>query len=139
MFLSAFVSTQVIGIEGYEWAAGKMPKGQNLLTMTIAGAVIFIILLLVEAILLGNAGRLYFTIPLANFFWASMVPSGWLWLFIGSSLVARFLVGLQPTLGLLTHALDVETHPVESIGIVATIVVAIITFFMVALVSLIGL
>ena len=139
MFLSAFVSVQVIGIEGYMWVAGKIPKGSNLLTMSVGGAVVFLILLLVEAAVLGAQGQLYLTIPLANFFWASMVPSGWLWLFVGSSIATRFLVSLQPGFGFLVYALDVEAHPVRSIGIIASTVVAAVTLFMVGMVSLIGL
>ena len=138
MFLSPFVSIQVIGAEGYAWAVGKIPEGQNILTISISGAILFVILLLLEFALLGGAGQLYFTVPLANFFWASMVPSGWLWLFIGSSIATRFLVGLQPIFGGFTHVLDVEAHPVRSIGIVASLIVAAATAFMVALVSLIG-
>ena len=127
MFLSVFVSTQVLGAEIYVWAIGKVPSGSNLLTMSLAGVFLFLMLLPIEAAILGPAGQLYFSIPLANFFWASMIPSGWLWLFIGSSIVTRSLVGLQPTLGFLTHALDVECHPVRSIGAVASVVVGVMT------------
>ena len=139
MFLSAFVSVQVVGLEWYMWVTGKLSQGSNFSTVLLGGVGAFFIFLLIEAALLGPDGVLYFTIPLANFFWASMVPSVWLWLFIGSSVATRFIIRHRRGFDLLFHILDIDNHPVRSIGTVASIAVVLITIIVVFFVTLIGL
>lgn len=65
------------------------------------------------------SGAILFSIPMANLFWASALPSIWLWTYIFSALLARFLLRSKPLLRSLVYFLDFDEKPVSSLGILA--------------------
>jgi hypothetical protein len=132
VFLTAFVACQIILVMGYESISGKLPAHSSLLSMIGAGGFVFALLFVIEAAALGLTGSLYFGVPFGNLFWASMIPSVWLWLYILSALFTRFLVTSFPVLRVVTHVLDVQRHPVRSVGVVAALVVFVVAVFCVA-------
>lgn len=83
------------------------------------------------------SGNMFFVVGFASLFWASMVPSIWLWAYIGSSLLTRMLLASTPILRNLVRFLDVSDHPIRSVGIVAGSVMALGSVMMLALLSLI--
>jgi hypothetical protein len=67
------------------------------------------------------------TQPLTNFygilFSVGLLPSVWLWMYIGSALLTRLLAqSRRPFDFLFQYALDVDKHPFRSVGLVATAV-----------------
>ena len=66
-----------------------------------------------------SSGAILFSIPVANLFWASTLPSIWLWTYIFSALLARFLLRSKPLLRSLVYFLDFDEKPVSSLGILA--------------------
>jgi CBS domain containing-hemolysin-like protein len=63
-------------------------------------------------------------VPVANLFWASMIPSIWLWAYVIAALVTRMLLASRPLFRKLVGFLDVNEHPIRSIGIVAAAAMA---------------
>src|SRR5262249_13608823 len=53
------------------------------------------------------------------FFWAGLVPSIWMWLYVLALFVTRGLLRSERLLNWLRWALDVEKNPFQSIGAVA--------------------
>jgi hypothetical protein len=65
--------------------------------------------------------------PLSNFlgalFWAGMLPSVWLWLYVGATWLTRLIALSDPVLRFLVYFLDVKDHPIRSVGVIAAGVV----------------
>jgi hypothetical protein len=55
--------------------------------------------------------------------WVSMLPSIWLWLYVIASLLARLMAKSAPLLRFLLYFLDIDKHPIRSIGFIAAILV----------------
>ena len=85
---------------------------------------IFGILFTAESALMTMNGVIFFYIPIANIFWASMLSSIWLWTYILSALAARALLASKPVLRRLVYFLDFAEHPIRSLGVVAGAVMA---------------
>lgn len=62
--------------------------------------------------------------PLGTLFWAGMMPSVWLWLYLGAALLTRLIARSAPLLRFLTYFLDIDGHPIRSIGVVAAVLVS---------------
>jgi hypothetical protein len=60
----------------------------------------------------------------APLFWAGMVPSIWLWLYVAATLIVRLAIRSAPLLRFLTYLLDIDQHPIRSVGIVAATLVS---------------
>ena len=56
-------------------------------------------------------------------FYAGMVPSIWLWMVVGATILTRFLVKSRSILAFLLWFLDIEKAPFRSVGVVASIFV----------------
>ena len=133
-FMAIFVGFQIFSLEIYQWHTGKTPNPFSYFSTT--SVFIFPVFLIVESVILIPSGVLYFLFPLANFFWAAMIPSAWLWLYIVSSIISRLLLSINPLFDVLTRVLDIKNQPFRSIGIFASVFVAIIAFFSVLLLSI---
>ena len=70
-----------------------------------------------------NFTPMFFEIPSANFFWAGMIPSVWLWLNLAFITLTTLMTKNSRTFEVLFYMLDVEEHPVRSIGFVAACIV----------------
>jgi hypothetical protein len=57
---------------------------------------------------------------LSPFFWASMVPSIWLWLYVAATLIVRS----APAFRFSMYLFDIDQHPIRSVGIVAATLVS---------------
>lgn len=136
LFMTAFVGAQVVLGLTAVFIMGKQPADATIITMIGAGAVLFIIAFLAQLLLFAGTGILYTNIPLGNLFWSCMIPSIWLWLYILSSLLTRWLVTIYPMLARLSYVLDVDKHPLRSVGIVASFLVFIISLISITLYSL---
>jgi len=51
------------------------------------------------------------SIGISNLFWAGMVPSAWIWLYVASLFLSRCLIYLFPSLRRIAFILDVENRP----------------------------
>jgi hypothetical protein len=67
----------------------------------------------------GSFRAMLFNLPFANFFWAGMVPSIWLWLNLAAIIITRLLSKTSRIFGSLFNILDVDEHPIRSVGFVA--------------------
>jgi hypothetical protein len=74
----------------------------------------------------------------SSFFYAGMLPSVWLWMYIGSVVIAATIVHSKGVLGSLRWCLDVNSAPFRSIGIVAAAVVFVLTAIPFGLMRLFG-
>src|SRR5262249_26287086 len=61
---------------------------------------------------------------LAPVFWASMVPSIWLWLYVAATLIVRLAVRTTPAFHFSMYLFDVDQHPIRSVGVVAAALVS---------------
>jgi hypothetical protein len=61
--------------------------------------------------------------PYDIFFWPGMVPSIWLWLYVVATLVVRLAARIAPVFRFSTYFLDIDQHPIRSVGIVAATLV----------------
>jgi hypothetical protein len=61
--------------------------------------------------------------PIANevavLFYASLLPTVWIWLFYVSVLISRAVRRINPVIELTRYTLDVREHPLRSVGVVA--------------------
>jgi hypothetical protein len=69
------------------------------------------------------------------FFYASVAPSIWLWLFVLAGMISRVIAPIWP---FTLYALNFEQAPLKMIGVVASVLVAILSVAMI-LVSTVGL
>jgi hypothetical protein len=71
----------------------------------------------------------------SGMFYASMLPSIWLWLYVSSMFLTRGLIRIGGTIALVRWVLNIEKAPLRSLGVVA----AILVFVFVLVLSLIEL
>jgi len=135
MFLTACSISIVFYGTIYAEITGKIPaKIDGMISLTLAGGLLSIIIFLISSLFLITTGSLYTMIPIANLFWASMAPVSCTFLYVFSALLARSLQKWSPTFPVIIRILDTAKHPVEVIGVVA----AVLTFFLSLLSVIIG-
>jgi hypothetical protein len=61
---------------------------------------------------------------LTIFFLPGMLPSVWLWLYVAATLIVRLAVRTAPLLRFLMYLLDIDKHPIRSVGIVAAMLIS---------------
>jgi hypothetical protein len=74
----------------------------------------------------------YFLAPLfqppsyefAMLFLPGMLPSVWLWLYAAATLIVRLAARSRPLLRFLIYMLDIDKHPIRSVGIVAAMLLS---------------
>ena len=137
VFLTALSWVPVIFALVVVLFSGKTPENSGVLGMFMGSGILAIIIFLLTAALVMPTGILYTNIPLGNLFWSSMGPSVWLWIYLFASLLTRFLLISAPRMRTLVYALDVEHHPVRSIGVVAGAAVTLVAGIVIALASLV--
>jgi len=71
--------------------------------------------------------------PFEMFFWPGMVPSIWLWLYLAATLVVRLAVRTAPVFRFSIYFLDIDQHPIRSVGIVAAALVSCVYIVLVAI------
>jgi hypothetical protein len=62
-------------------------------------------------------------VKITNYFWAGMVPSMWLWLNVVAISVTIFMNKASRVFEVLFYMLDVDEHPVRSVGFVAASII----------------
>lgn len=122
-FLTSFIVPQSILLVSY-LGTHSVIKVDSLDAIMIALIVISGLLFALEATVVAATGMLYTSVPIGNIFWASMVPSMWLWVYVLSAVVTRGLMTSKPALRRLLYFLDVQQHPIRSLGVVAGAVMA---------------
>jgi len=65
---------------------------------------------------------MFVAFPTANFFWAGMVPSIWVWLNLVTVILTMLLNKTSRVFRFLFERLDVDEHPIRSVGFVAAII-----------------
>jgi hypothetical protein len=60
----------------------------------------------------------------AVLFYASLVPTLWIWVFFFSVLISRMLIRVTPVLEFARYALDIDQHPMRSVGFIAALICA---------------
>jgi hypothetical protein len=71
--------------------------------------------------------------PYEIFFWPGMVPSIWLWLFVAATLIVRLTARVAPVFRFSIYFLDIDQHPVRSVGVVASALVGCVYIILVAI------
>jgi hypothetical protein len=71
--------------------------------------------------------------PFEMFFWPGMVPSIWLWFYMAAILVVRLAVRTAPVFRFSIYFLDIDQHPIRSVGIVAAALVSCVYIVVLAL------
>jgi hypothetical protein len=61
--------------------------------------------------------------PFAISFWTGMVPSIWLWLYVAATLMVRLTASAAPVFRFSSYFLDIDQHPIRSVGVVAAALV----------------
>lgn len=61
--------------------------------------------------------------PYAVFFWPGMVPSIWLWFYVGAILIVRVAARSAPLFRFSNYFFDIDQHPIRSVGSVAAALV----------------
>jgi hypothetical protein len=84
-------------------------------------------------------GLVFFSVPFANLFWASMVPSIWLWAYIISALGANILVRNRTALRLISKFFDVQNSPFSFLGFLSGGIGGLVTVVFLALGTIIQL
>ena len=65
-----------------------------------------------------------FTYPAANVFWAGMMPSLWLWVYVLAAQITKLISRTTSLFHFLTYFLDIDAHPMRSVGVVAAILLS---------------
>jgi hypothetical protein len=60
----------------------------------------------------------------APLFYASMMPSIWLWFYVAATLIVRLAVRAAPVFRFSMYLFDIDQHPIRSVGIVAAALVS---------------
>jgi hypothetical protein len=124
-FVASFTLLQAL-LAAYFIPNPKTVSG-DLDTFLGTGYILWVFIFAFEAWVLYATKLLFIANPIANLFWASMIPSAWLWGYILASVLTRSLLASRPLLKQTVHFLDVDNHPVRSIGIVAGLLAGLIT------------
>ncbi len=136
IFLSSFVLLQIVIIIPI-WITNGTIQVQGISSLLTSVTVLGGLLFSYNAAFLGGTGLLFFGVPFANIFWASMLPSIWLWAYMISAILTRFILSAKPIFNVLTYILDVAKHPVRSLGVVAGGVAAGMCFIVLIALSLV--
>jgi hypothetical protein len=67
---------------------------------------------------------------LSPFYYTGMLPSVWMWLYIGAASVAGALVKSEKPIKRIIWALDVEKSPIRSVGVIAGAMVFVAAFIL---------
>jgi hypothetical protein len=86
------------------------------------------LLFAIESAVLTTTGVLFVTVPIANVFWASVLPSVWLWMYIFSAILTRSLLSIKTPFRRLINFMDIAEHPIRALGLVAGTVTSGFTF-----------
>jgi hypothetical protein len=100
---------------------------QSINTLAILIAVIVPLVFSVEMMLLVPHGTIFYVVPLANLFWASMIPAIWLWIYILSALGARVIVQNRTRLLTISRWFDLQSVPCSFLGFLAGCAGALVT------------
>lgn len=133
VFMISFVLFQTIIVQ---FLVSLQTPGSfsNLSSFIMSSFIIGVVIFSLEIFFIISLKAILFTIPLANLFWASALPAAWLWLYIGSSFLARVFLDNQSRIARITEIIDVSGHPFRSLGVFAGAIGAFITFlFLIAL------
>lgn len=115
LFLATSVAFQLLVMSLLLTYLGKpLPGG----SMTADLPVFFLILAFESAIFVGS-GALFVGVGIGNFFWAGMLTSCWLWAYVSAAMLARALISSRRVMAVTVRVLDIQKHPVRSLGIVA--------------------
>jgi hypothetical protein len=71
-----------------------------------------------------------FRTVLSALLYASLMPSLWLWLYVVSTIIAKFMKSMRPVYAWMIYLMDVESKPIRSIGFVAAAIFS--TLYLVA-------
>jgi hypothetical protein len=93
----------------------------------LLGFVVWVLIFSIEAYTMYATKILFVLGPVASLFWASLLPSVWLWGHIIAALLTRALLASRPLLRGSVSFLDIEDHPVRSVGIVAGLIAGVLT------------
>jgi hypothetical protein len=135
-----------------DWMAKRAVKVRTVLPILVVDfavgfAIFYTMLVVLEQLLLGKylgfrrlddlfslfwwktsaENVMSFSAPAAALFYASMVPSAWLYIYGAGVLATTAILRIEPLLHWFVWALDVDKAPLRSVGVVAGILVFSIT------------
>jgi len=91
-------------------------NSQSLFGLFTAMIVMSGLIFTIEGSILTMSAAIFFAYIIANLFWASTLPSIWLWIHVLASLFTRACMISRP---LLLNFLDIDAKPFTSVGVVA--------------------
>ena len=98
--------------------------------------VVFWTLFSIEFLSLTLTGAVFLYLPVSSLFWASLVPSLWMWAYVGAAMVARASLKSKKFRRAIVYFLDFEDKPIKSLGFIASSVSGVVSLFCVAVYSL---
>lgn len=136
VFITSIVIFQALLIQVFTSIQFQHIPGN--VTSFILSALLFSgVLFIVEAGIIMTTGIIFFVIPYANIFWASTIPSAWLWLYLLASMLTRTFLANEKRLSAATHVLDIAAHPFRALGLLSGLFAAFLTFFALIILSII--
>ena len=126
LFVFMFSLAQGVAAFGYTWWLGKLPPlykhvVSEIDEAAIGAAALVVTITIVELVAFLTYGNLYYVIPYADLFWASMWPSAWIWSYIALSILTRNAIKSFPVARRLVGILDFENHAFRELGLVGAL------------------
>ena len=122
LFLTSITILPSILISIYIFAHATSPLSSE--NFVILFFVVLGLLFAFISALFAATGAMFVVIPISNLFWASALPSIWLWGYIFAAILTRSLLSSKSSLRRLVYLLDIDNHAVRSLGVVVGVVLA---------------
>ena len=141
LFVFLFSIVQSVAAFLYTWYSGNMPQLykhtlSEIDSAAIAVSSLVLTITIVEAVAFLTYGNLYYVIPYADLFWASMWPSAWIWSYIALSILTRNAIKSFPVARWLVGFLDFESHAFRELGLVGAFLVVTVGYIILGVVVL---
>jgi hypothetical protein len=129
IFAGLFLYIIGVGIVFLLGSGGKFPEARSVVADTFLklGLVIFNVIFVAKSTsdVFSNLWLLFTMIfgPLTRvssiLFYAGLLPSIWLWIYVLSAFVMKLVLRSARVIRFVTYFLDVDEHPIQSVGVVA--------------------
>jgi hypothetical protein len=103
----------------------------NIAQFLLSTSILNITFFVISATIFLNHGYIYWIMPYADLFWASMWPSAWLWSYIGASIIIQYMIKTFPVVRKIVYFLNFEQHPFRQLGFVGAIIIFLAGFFII--------
>ena len=95
--------------------------------------VFFWVIFSVEFLYLTLTGAVFLFLPISSLFWASLVPSLWMWAYLGAATIARASFKYRRLRLAVVYFLDFDNKPIKALGVIASFVNGTVFFVCIAI------